>query len=159
MRERSQPTEKRQGRPRSSPSPVRRPPLVTILSTLMTVFVFKHLLSMTLVIINGQLLQQLPLRVSPYYLVGFDMIWAAAGGILSWGLWKGRSWARTAGNLLALLYSAALWADLAWARAPEMFRTRWPITLIINLLGLSLVFFTLNTSRGRRYFSSNPRST
>ena len=145
---------------RSTPTPDRsrtehptRPYWVIALCLFILLISLFHLLRFVLVLSAWQLLRQLPLRVSPFYLGLDGFIWAAAGLGLTLGLWRGSSpaWAWT--QVLAGLYTAACWADLIWTASPTLLSTRWPFNLGLTILGLGFVYTALHVKASRNFFN------
>lgn len=141
----------------SHPSPVdsgtQRPSWIIALCVLTTLISLSHLLRFILVLSNWQILEQLPLKISPLYLNLDGIIWGTAGVVLTWGLWQGSSSAWIWTQVLALLYAAACWADLLWAAPPSLQSTRWPLNLLLTILGLGFVYFTLYMKASQEYFN------
>ena len=134
----------------------RRPWNITVLSIFVLLISLFHLLKLSQVINQWEILSSLPITVSPVYLAADGFIWGLSGIILSWGLWTGQTWAGKAGLVLALLFAAAFWIDLIWISEPEQLQTRWLINLVFTALGLPAVFLILNLSNNRIFFSGNP---
>ena len=111
-----------------------------------------HMLKLSQVIIQWDILSALPLTVSPLYLAANGLVWGVSGLILTWGLWTGRSWARKTSISLALIFAAAFWIDLIWITEPDILQTRWMINLVFTFLGLSTILIILNTASSRDFF-------
>jgi hypothetical protein len=115
-----------------------------------------HLFNFIQFLINLQILQTLPITVSPIYLAVIGLIWGVLGLFLTWSLWTGKPWSQRAGLFLSLAYMIFFWIDLIWLAEPEVLKTRWLINLILTALGLPAVILILNLKSSRDYFSGNP---
>lgn len=107
-------------------------------------------------LLDFQTLSSLGLVVSPLYLAGNGLVWGAAGAFLSWVIWKRKPWSPTAGTLLSFLYMIYFWADRMLFAQPDVLIRRWPVNLVLTILGLGGALITLNHSSSRRYFQKNP---
>lgn len=132
-----------------------RPRNITVLSIFVLLISLFHLLKLSQVITQWEILSSLPITVSPFYLAADGFVWGVSGLILSWGLWTGQTWAAKAGLILILLFAAAFWIDLIWIAEPEQLQTRWLINLVFTALGLPAVILSLNLSNSRIFFSGN----
>jgi len=133
-----------------------RPRNITVLSIFVLLISLFHLLKLSQVITQWEMLSALPITVSPFYLAADGFVWGISGLILSWSLWTGQAWAAKAGLVLALLFAGAFWIDLIWISEAEQLQTRWLINLVFTILGLPAVFLSLNLTNSRVFFSGNP---
>ena len=134
----------------------KRPRILTILSLVVCMVSLFHLFKFIQILINLQILQILPITVSPIYLAAEGLIWGVLGLFLTWSLWIGKPWSRRAGLFLSLAYSIFFWIDLIWIAEPEVLQTRLIINLILTALGLPAIILILNLKSSRDYFSRNP---
>lgn len=134
----------------------KRPGIVTGLCVFVLLVSLYHLFRFIQVLINQQILETLPLKVTPLYLAGDGFVWGVIGLILVWGLWKGYYWAWKAGLILPLCFAVLFWIDLIWLSAPDRLQSRWLINLVLTFLGLSAVFINLALPSSRIFFSRNP---
>ena len=134
----------------------KRPRIITYLSILAFLFSSFYLLRFSQALIQWETLVDLPLSISPLYLVFTGLIWGLSGLILGWSLWTGRSWARNFCLIYTLIYAVFFWIDLIWVAEPIVLRTRWLFNLIVTLLSLLTVYFSLNSISSREYFNRNP---
>jgi len=132
-----------------------RPRNITVLSIFVLLISLYHLLKLSQVITQWEMLTALPITVSPFYLAADGFVWGVSGLILSWCLWTGQTWAAKAGLILTLLFAGVFWIDLIWISEPEQLQTRWLINLVFTMLGLSAVFLSLNLTNSRVFFSGN----
>ncbi len=135
---------------------LKRPRILTILSLIVCMVSLFHLFKFIQILINLQILQTLPVTVSPIYLAVIGLIWGVLGLFLTWSLWTGKPWSQRAGILLSLAYMIFFWIDLIWIAEPEVLQTRWLINLILTALGIPAVILILNLKSSRDYFSGNP---
>jgi hypothetical protein len=134
----------------------KRPRIITYLSILVFLFSSFYLLRFSQVLIQWDILVDLPLSISPHYLMINGLVWGLSGLVLGWGLWTGRSWARNFCFIYALIYAAFFWIDLIWVAEPIVLQTRWIFNLAVTLLALPCVYFCLNSNSSRNYFNRNP---
>lgn len=130
----------------------RRPKRIVVLCVVIALIAAYHLLRLLVVILNWDFLRPRPYQLPVLYLGLSGLIWGAAGLTLLWGLWTGRRWARPAGMILAVLYTAARWADLVLVADPELLPIRWPITAAATLIGLGSTLWILNSRPSRKYY-------
>jgi hypothetical protein len=99
-------------------------------------------------------LSTLPLSLPPAYLLASNAVWALVFGLLGWGLWRLREWARR-GTLAAVsAYVALGWLErLVWARS-DYARTSVPFFLALHAAWLLLVWVALLRRRVRQNFSA-----
>lgn len=100
--------------------------------------------------------------ISPLYLAISGFVWAAAGCLLVWGLWRPRSWAPRLMEALALAYASYYWLDLLFlkdhpvASAPGAIRavlpTNWQFSAGVTVLSLVYITWTLGRSKVKAYF-------
>ncbi|MGB2962718.1 MAG: hypothetical protein WBB69_01895 [Anaerolineales bacterium] len=134
----------------------KRPWTITGLCVLVILISLYHFFGFIQVLLNQQILETLPLNVSPLYLAGNGLVWGVVGLILVWGLWKGYYWAWKAGLVLPLCFAVLFWIDLIWLAEPDRLQSRWLINLELTILGLSSVFISLALPSSRIFFSRNP---
>lgn len=131
----------------------KRPPGITALCLLIALISAYHVLRFIEVLLNWNFLKSQPLLVSPLYLALSGFFWGVSGLILVPWLWKGSPRGRTAGNILAVLFTAAAWGDLLLAAAPSELNTRWPLNLFFTVLGLGFSLISLNHPASRKFFN------
>ena len=132
-----------------------RPRNITVLSIFVLLISLFHLLKLSQVITQWEMLTALPITVSPFYLAADGFVWGVSGLILSWSLWTGQTWAAKVGLILTLLFAGVFWIDLIWISEPEQLQTRWLINLVFTMLGLPAVFLSLNLTNSHVFFSGN----
>ncbi|MCD6424209.1 MAG: hypothetical protein J7L35_01780 [Anaerolineales bacterium] len=137
-------------------STIKRPRLLTGLGWFFLLVSIFHFLKFTQTIRNIELLQSLPMAISPLYLAGDGLIWGLSGMVLAWGLWKGKRWSSPAAIILSLFYSLAFWADRIWIAEPESLALRWPVNLVLTISVFGLIVLVLTHKTSRAYFRKNP---
>ena len=142
--------------PELIPKSIKRPRILTISSLIVCMVSLFHLFKFIQILINLQILQTLPITVSPIYLAVIGLIWSVLGLFLTWSLWTGKPWSQRAGFFLSLAYMIFFWIDLIWIAEPEVLQTRWLINLILTALGIPVVILILNLKSSRDYFCGNP---
>ena len=134
----------------------RRPGIITLLSILIFFISLFYMVKFSQAIIQWDILTSLPLTVSPLYLIGDGLVWTLSAGFLSWSLWSGKSWSRSWGVIISLVYAVVFWIDTIFLAEPGTTQSRWPINLLFSLTGLSAIFLILNLKQCRAYFNRNP---
>lgn len=137
----------------------KRPWLVAALCVILLLTSLVHILKMSQALAHWDVLQSLPLSVSPLYLALHGFLWGAVGLAAVYVLWQGYPWARIITLILALLYSLWFWIDSVWIKAPEVFRTRWSFNLVMTLSGLGFVAAALYLPKSRAYFEEKKDCT
>ena len=133
-----------------------RPSGITVLSILYFLISLFYLLKFSQVLLQWSSLENLPLTISPIYLAGDSLLWCISGIILAGGLWIGKRWASPAVMILSFLYSLVFWADRIWIAEPEGLAQRWPINLLLTIIGLSVIALILSRRSSQDYFQKNP---
>ena len=141
---------------RGNPSTISRPRQITILCWVYLLISIFHFLKLGQVLFHWSRLEKLPLTISPLYLAADSLVWCVSAIALAWGLWVGRSWARPAAFILSLFYSLVFWADRIWIAEPEGLAQRWPINLLLTIIGLGMILLVLSLKSTRDYFLENP---
>jgi len=134
----------------------KRPRILTVFSLGIFIVSLFHLYKFIQILINFQILQTLPITISPIYLAVIGLIWGVLGLFLTWSLWTGKPWSQRASLFLSLAYMIFFWIDLIWIAEPEVLQTRWLINLILTVLGIPAVILILNLKSSRDYFGGNP---
>jgi hypothetical protein len=134
----------------------RRPIGIKVLSVLLFLISLFYLLKLSQVLLHWSRLEKLPLTISPLYLAADSLVWCVSAIILAWGLWVGRSWARPTTLIISILFSLVFWADRIWIAEPEGLAQRWPINLILTIIGIGMILLVLNRKSTRDYFWENP---
>ena len=134
----------------------KRPTGITVLSILYFLISLFHLLKVSQVILQWNILQQLPLAVSPLYLAGDGLLWFISGMILAAGLWRGKSWSIPGAMIISVFYSMVFWIDRIWIAQPEGLAQRWPVNLFLTIIGLGSIYLILSHQKNQPYFTKNP---
>ncbi len=145
---------KQQEPPTSHPS--HRPAVITSLAVVTALVSLFHLLKFIQVLRDWSVLVELSPLVPPLYLAADGLVWFITGGVLAWGYWKGRPWARPAGQIISLAYFLVFWIDRLWIANPERLLRRWPVNLLLSVVSLALILWSLNHPSSREYFRENP---
>jgi hypothetical protein len=133
-----------------------RPRIITVASVVFLFIGVFYLVKFIQVIIQWQTLASLPLTISPVYLLLDGLIRGFSAVFLSWSLWIGKSWARTAGMYISISLIAATWLDLILIAEPNTITTRWPFNLFLTLIGLPLFWLVLSHKSSKSFFRGNP---
>jgi len=134
----------------------RRPGAITFLAVLAGLISFFHLVKFGQVLLNWRVLLSLNPNAPLIYLAGDGLVWFAACGVLAWGLWTGRPWTRSTGQIISVLYFLGFWIDKLWIANPDKLLRRWPVYLLNSLVGLGLILWILTRPANREYFEKNP---
>ena len=134
----------------------RRPTGIKVLSILLFLISLFYLLKLSQVLLHWSRLEKLPLTISPFYLAADSLVWCVSAIILAWGLWVGRSWARPTTLIMSILFSMVFWADRIWIAEPEGLAQRWPINLILTIMGLGMILLILSLKSSRGFLQKNP---
>ena len=134
----------------------RRPTGIKVLSILLFLISLFYLLKLSQVLLHWSRLEKLPLTISPFYLAADSLVWCVSAIILAWGLWVGRSWARPTTLIMSILFSLVFWADRIWIAEPEGLAQRWPINLILTIMGLGMILLILSLKSSRGFLQKNP---
>lgn len=138
------------------PSPNSRPALITLLSILFALGSLFFLLKFSQALLQWKNLKNLPLSISPAYLAVDGLVWWATGLVLSLALWRGKGWSRPTVMILSMVYSLKFWVDKIWIAEPESLAQRWPINLLLTIIGLGFILLVLSRKSSQDYFLENP---
>lgn len=134
----------------------RRPTGIKVLSILLFLISLFYLLKLSQVLLHWSRLEKLPLTISPFYLAVDSLVWCVSAIALAWGLWAGRSWARPTTLIMSFLYSLVFWTDRIWIAEPEGLAQRWPINLILTIMGLGMILLILSLKSSQGFLQKNP---
>ncbi len=133
---------------------MRRPHLLTLLALALFALAAFNLLGVVNGVQRYTVLRDLPLAVSPLYLLLSRAVWAVVFGLVGWGVWRRRGWARP-GTLAALaLYLAHGWFDRLVLAQSDAARITVPYHLALHLIVLAVVAGVLWWRPTRRAFSA-----
>jgi hypothetical protein len=136
----------------------RRPFLVTLLVVLVLLFTIVSWFGFFEALQLRQFLQQLPLSVSPLYLLLRRAFWGLVGPALIWGLWFGYRWAWFAGQIVVLAYALFYWLDRLFLATSDVLASRLPFEAGLTIGLVLFCFGVLWLPASRRYFGFKPRS-
>lgn len=88
-------------------------------------------------------------RLSPVYLSITGAGWAAAGGVLLWGLFSGKRWTRLAIPLSAFLWLMGYWIERIFFESP---RANLLFALIASILLLTIALVSAFNRKTREFF-------
>jgi len=133
-----------------------RPTGIKVLSIILFLISLFYLLKLSQVILQWSNLENLQLTTTPFYLAADSIVWCVSAIILAWGIWVGRRWAGPTTLIMSFTYSCAFWIDRIWIAEPEGLAQRWPINLLLTILGLGMILLIINRKSSRDYFRGNP---
>jgi hypothetical protein len=128
-----------------------RPKGITVLSMLLIIFSLFQIIRIFLVITRWNLLSSLNMTFSPLLQGGEGFLWALCGLILAWGLWKGKRWSPLSLVIACLIFAIFSWIKLVFISEPIVLQTRWPVNLLVTILGLGSLFGFLNLKSTQSY--------
>jgi hypothetical protein len=134
-----------------APSRPRRPIRVTLLAMGVLTITSLHLLRLVEAVRQWQFLTELP-GVSPLYLALNGSIWASAGLLLFWGLWRGHARAARFAPVYLLVFALYYWLDRIFIANPAVSLTNWHVTAALTVFGLAYMFWALRARASRNYF-------
>jgi hypothetical protein len=134
--------------PLSRPS---RPIRVTLLAVGVLTITSLYLLRLVEALRQWQFLNDLP-GVSPVYLALTGLIWASAGLLLFWGLWRGQARAARFAPGYLLVFALYYWLDRLFVANSAVSLANWPVTLALTIIGLAYTFWALRARASRDYF-------
>ncbi|MCC6146044.1 MAG: hypothetical protein IT308_00595 [Anaerolineaceae bacterium] len=102
--------------------------------------------------VQWDFLSGLGLRVSPLYLTGSGVVWAAAGLFPAAGIWFRRRWAFWGSRAAALLTAASYWADRLFLHTPAQDPGNLLFALGLTAVFLLYVFGVFSLPLTRGYF-------
>jgi hypothetical protein len=88
-------------------------------------------------------------RLSPLYLSLTGAAWLAAGFVLLWGLFSGRSWTRLAIPISIAVWLIQYWIERIFFTSP---RANLPFALLASLLLLGVAFISSSGRRTKEFF-------
>jgi len=132
-----------------------RPTGIKVLSIILFLISLFYLLKLSQVILQWSRLELLHLTITPLYLAVDSVVWCVSAIILAWGIWVARRWARPTTLIMSFLYSFVFWIDRIWIAESEGLTQRWPINLLLTILGLGMILLIVNRKSSRVYFREN----
>jgi hypothetical protein len=151
-----------------TPHPVRlkRPWSVTLLALGVLIITVINLARFILSLRYWSFLASQP-GPSPLYLVLTGLVWAVAGSLLLWGLWKPATWAPRLMEAEVLTYALYYWLDLLFVRdhpvngAPVAVRAvlpiNWQYSAIVTVICLVYIVWALGRPKVNAYFAQGDR--
>ena len=134
-------------------TPVRtsRPIRVTLLAAGVLTITSLYLLRLVEAVRQWQFLTGLT-GVSPVYLALTGLIWASAGLLLFWGLWRGHARAARFAPGYLLVFALYYWLDRIFIANRAISLANWPVTAALTIVGLAYTFWALRARASRNYF-------
>jgi hypothetical protein len=136
----------------------KRPFLVTTLVVLVLLFTIVTWFGFFEALQQRQYLRQLPLTVSPLYLILRGAFWGLVGIALIWGLWFGHRWAWFACQIVVVAYALFYWLDRFFLATSDALAARWPFQAGMTVGIVIFCFGVLWLPASRRYFGTKPTS-
>jgi hypothetical protein len=104
-------------------------------------------------------LRELPLSVSPLYLLLRSAFWFVAFAGLAVGLWKRQAWAWIGTLFLITVYLAQGWLERLWLARADYVSVSGLFAAAVDLMVLALFWISLLRPKVRRYFGRNPAAS
>jgi len=98
---------------------------------------------------SWEVLNEFGARLSPLYLSLTGAGWIVAGGVLLWGLFSGRMWARLAICLSIFLWLMEYWIERIFFELP---RANFSFALIASILLVILIVISAFNRRTHEFF-------
>src|SRR5215207_3894042 len=98
---------------------------------------------------SWDVLNEFGARLSPLYLSMTGAGWLVVGGVLLWGLFSGRLWARLAIPLSLFLWLLEYWIERIFFESP---RANFSFVLIASMLLFILIFISAFNRRTNEFF-------
>jgi hypothetical protein len=128
-----------------------RPIRVTLLAVGVLTITSLYLLRLVEAVRQWQFLTGLP-GVSPVYLALTGLIWASAGLLLFWGLWRGHARAARFAPVYLLVFALYYWLDRIFIANRAISLANWPVTAALTIFGLAYMLWALRARASRNYF-------
>ncbi len=132
-------------------SPPSRPMRVTLLAVGVLTIASLYLLRLVYTIQQWHFLSGLN-GLSPLYLALTGLIWASAGLLLFWGLWRGHTWAAKFAPGFMLVFTLYYWLDHIFTENRAVSLVNWPVTAALTVISLAYTFWALRTRASSDYF-------
>ncbi len=132
----------------------KRPASVTALAVLVLSLAVLHAFGAWEAVRYWSFLQDLPLTVSPAYLLGRNLLWLVVGMVIAVGLWRGSPWAWGDAQIAAGAYATWYWLDRLFLTPAAMLELRWPALAALTAVSLLLTLVALRRPAGRAYFTT-----
>ena len=141
---------------------VKKPRSVTFLTIgVLTIAVF-YAVRIGLAVLRWKELVQFP-GISPGFIAGVSLFWAAAALGLWWGLHRRKTWAPRYTRLAAVVFSGYAWLERMIAagltdngfsvlQLVDTVPVNWPFMLSITFVGILLVFWILSREHVKEIF-------
>jgi len=98
-------------------------------------------------------LRDLPLSVSPLYLLLRRAFWALVLGVLAIGLWKRQAWGRIGALIAISAYLAQGWLERLWLARADYTQAASLCFSVADLAGLALFWLVLFRPKVRQFFT------
>jgi len=134
-----------------TPARPSRPIRVTLLAVGVLTITGLYLLRLVEAVRQWQFLTGLT-GVSPVYLALTGLIWASAGLLLFWGLWRGHARAARFAPGYLLVFALYYWLDRIFIANRAISLANWPVTAALTIVGLAYTFWALRARASRNYF-------
>ncbi len=130
-----------------------RPRSVTLLALSVLCIAAFNVLGLISGVRRYTVLSRLPLSLPPAVEIGSSAVWAVVFGVLAFGLWRLRSWARWGTLAAVTIYLAQFWIErLVFGQSDYIRVTTW-FYFGLDVVILILVWGSLFRPKVRRAFS------
>ncbi|MBN2045753.1 MAG: hypothetical protein JW757_12075 [Anaerolineales bacterium] len=130
----------------------KRPWLVLLLFVLTLVFTISGLARVWNGIQYFNFLDELPIPVSPWYLVISGVIWGSFGLVTAVLVWWGSNLARRMMISGTIVYSVFYWLEQLFLMSSPLRKSNWPFLTLVTLTIGSIVILSFRHPRVREFF-------
>jgi hypothetical protein len=151
----------------AQPARVKPPRSVTFLSLGVLTIAGFYAVRVGLAVFSWQELAQFP-TVSPGYITGVSLVWTGLAAGLWWALRRRKAWAPSLTRLSLAVFSLFTWLERAYQAGltengfsslqlrqslpVNWLPVNWPFLLVLNLVGILMVFWILSRGHVKEYF-------
>ena len=132
-----------------------RPKTLVLLSILIFLFSLVQLFRFSQIVFHWKIMSGLSLSIGPGWLSVCSLTWSGIGVFLTLSLWTGKRWALVLCYSVGITFSIFHWASLIWLVEPSTLQARWPLNLVLTIIGLGILITILSLKSTRAYLGKN----
>lgn len=130
----------------------KRPWLVLLLLVISLIFTASAVMRVWNGVQYWGFLDDLPMSVSPLYLVVTGSVWGIFGILAAIWVWWGQSRASQLVTTGALVYSLQFWLEQLFVMTNPLRRVNWPFLAVLTVVSLLIVFLSFRHSQVRKFY-------